>query len=154
MSKFFSKHLLICMSVVSAAALSMSSPSYAADEECTFQSAEAHYATHASPGEPLVVKWRKSSSEVVEIQWVHGGVNWFAYAPQPGTVRGDGFPGDYHLRFNLGMTTSGYEASRYEVRGYINTNISLPNATLAGVFEGTGSAWFVAYGRLDCVPVQ
>lgn len=127
---------------------------HAADEICTFKTNDAHYATLTSPGEPIVFKWRKSTGKVSGFKWLHGGVTWFSFAAQRGTVLPDGgFPADYHLRVNLGITTAGYEPVRYEIRGYLEPNISLPNATFAGVYEGTGTAWIVAYGELSCVAV-
>lgn len=125
----------------------------AADEICTFKTNESHYASLLSPPEPMTFKWRKSTGKVLTASWLHGDVNWFSYTPNKGTVMPDKFPGDYHQRVNLGITTAGFETTRYQILGYVQPNIGLPNATFAGVFEGTGSNWFVAYGNLSCVAV-
>lgn len=125
----------------------------AADEICTFKTNESHFASLLSPPEPMAFKWRKSTGKVLGASWLHGGVKWFSFNPDKGTVMPDKFPGDYHQRVNLGITTTGFETTRYQILGYVQPNITLPNATFAGVYEGTGSAWFVAYGNLSCVEV-
>jgi len=125
----------------------------AADEICTFKTDESHFSSLLSPPEPMAFKWRKSTGKVLSFYWLHGGVKWFSYKPNKGTVMPDLYPGDYHHRVNLGTTTTGFETTRYQILGYVQTNKELPNATFAGTWEGTGSAWFVAYGNLNCVAV-
>lgn len=125
----------------------------AADEICTFKTNASHFASLLSPPEPMVFKWRKSTGKVLGASWLHGGVKWFSYNLDKGTVLPDKFPGDYHQRVNLGITTAGFETTRFQILGYVQPNIAMPNATFAGVFEGTGSNWFVAYGNLSCVAV-
>ena len=128
---------------------------YAADEICTFKSNSTHYANVASPAETLAFRWRRSTGKVTGFVWQHGSpaVKWFPYAANPGKVVPDEFPGDYHNRVNLGITTAGFESTRYEIRGYVEPNIALPSATFSGIYEGTGTAWIVAYGSLTCVAV-
>lgn len=134
-------------------ALGASGYAAAADEICTFSTNAAHYANLTSPAEPFAFKWRKSTGQVLNTYWVHGGVKWFSYVNDRGSALPDKFPGDYHVLVNLGITTTGFESTRYQLLGVVQPNVILPNATFSAVYEGTGSAWFVAYGKMTCVAV-
>ncbi len=125
----------------------------AADEICTFSTTASHYANLSSPPEPFAFKWRKSTGQVLNTYWLHGGVKWFSYVNDRGSALPDKFPGDYHVRVNLGITTAGFESTRYQLLGFVQPNVSLPNATFSAIYEGSGSAWFVAYGKITCAAV-
>lgn len=137
--------------LIPAVGLLSSVPAQAADQICTFQTEEAYYASVASPAEPLSFQWNTGTGQVINASWLHGSVEWFSFAADPGSVTVTPEGGYYNL-IDIGITTAGYETTRYSIKGYIATNIALPNVTFAGVFEGTGTDWFVAHGTLTCVP--
>jgi hypothetical protein len=123
-----------------------------AEPMCTFETNEAHYATLTSPAEHLVIQWHQDTGAVESILWAHQfppattPVTWFAYEPDPGSVTQVG----NYSGLDLGVTTVGYETTKYSIKGYVVPNIKLPAATFAATYEGTGTAWFVGYGTLTC----
>jgi len=121
----------------------------AADRICTFKTDKARYASIKNLAEPLSFKWHTGTGQVTDFSWLHGAsaVEWFPYAAQPGTVT----PEINYNRVELGITTAGFESTRYTIKGYLATNIKSSNVTFAGIYEGTGTAWFVAYGKRTCV---
>ncbi len=128
-----------------------------ADELCTFTTKKAHYAALTSLDEPMSFKWIKSTGQVTGFNWLNGpaATRWFQYVPDPGKVVDLAYPGDYHYLVDMGVTTAGFTTTRYHIRGIVQESW-LPdfkdgsNATFAGIFEGSSSRWFVAYGKLYC----
>lgn len=115
---------------------------------CVFESKNAYY--QGGPPEGIKLVWRKSDGAVQSWDWLHGGVSWFSFAADKGTAKPD-YPSylNYYL-LDVGITTSGYTSTRYSLRGFIATNIALPAATFSVIYEGTGTAWLVAHGTLNC----
>jgi hypothetical protein len=111
---------------------------------CVFESRNAYY--QGSPAEPIKLVWRTSDGEVQSWDWLHGGVPWFSFAANKGTAKQD----FYYYLLDVGITTAGYTSTRYSLKGYIAENIAWPAATFAVIYEGTGTAWFVAHGTLTC----
>ena len=122
-------------------------PAQGVDQICTFETKEAHYATLTSPPEYLAIKWHTATARADSFQWNQGDVTWFSYPQDPGTVT----PMAYYNVLSLRVTRKGYEDTAYSIKGYIAPNVQLPAATFAGIYEGTGTAWFVAHGALTCV---
>jgi hypothetical protein len=122
-------------------------PAHAQGQICRFETNEAHYASLTSPPERLVFEWDRASGAVVSFQWINGPNTWFPYAADPGQVTEE----FNYRRLDLGITTTGFEDTRYSIKGYLATNVQLPAVTFAGIYEGTGTAWFVGYGNLTCM---
>ena len=122
------------------------------DQICTFETKEAHYARVTSPPEYLAIKWHTATGRVESFQWNQGGTTWFSYPQDPGSVT----QASYYNLVNLRITWSGLQAQNgaYSIKGSIAPNVHLPAATFAGIYEGTGTAWFVAYGSLTCVDAK
>ena len=120
------------------------------DQICTFETKDAHYASVTSPPEYLAIRWHTATGNVESFQWIQGGATtttWFSYPPDHGSVT----PVAYYNLLNLRITRQGYETTAaYSIKGYIAPNVQLPAATFAGIYEGTGTSWFVAQGMLTC----
>lgn len=116
-------------------------------EKCVFESKSAIYA--GGPPEPITLVWNRSTGEIVSWSWDHGGVPWFSFPANRGTAELES-GSSYYYRVDIGMTTSGYETTRYSLKGYITVNIAWPDATFAAVYEGTGTAWMGAQGTVNC----
>lgn len=116
--------------------------------ECTFRTSAAHYASTRSPGEEFSFKWDKKSGRVTSLSWVNEGNKWFSFAADPGQVTIQ----DNYYAINLGLTTTGFESTRFSILGYMapkNLIVLRNDYTLAGIYEGTGTAWFVGYGKIS-----
>lgn len=130
-------------------------PAANAADVCTFQTSKNHYATTKhSPNEVLRLSWRTDTDEVLDFHWEHQAngqtVLWYPFAAAPGTVHSESGP---RWNVDLGITTAGFEDFRYRMYGKLAVNISLPAATFAVIYEGTGTAWDVAYGEVACAPM-
>jgi hypothetical protein len=117
------------------------------DLVCTFETKEAHYASVTNPPEYLTFRWHTATARVESFQWNQGDTTWFSFPADPGTVR----PMAYYNVVDLKMTRKGLEGAAYSIKGYVAPNIRLPAATFAAIYEGTGTAWFVARGVVNCV---
>jgi hypothetical protein len=115
-------------------------------ETCTFQTKQAIFG--GGPPEVLSITWNLSSGKVTGFSWDHGSEVWYAFAANPGTMQAE--PSGYYYLFDVGATTAGYDATRYSFKGYIAINQNWPDATLAAVYEGTGTAWLGANGTVIC----
>ncbi|MFN3517249.1 MAG: hypothetical protein ACK4YM_08835 [Novosphingobium sp.] len=116
-------------------------------DTCTFETKSAIYA--GGPPEFLAITWNLKSGEVLSVKWDHGGVTWYSYGADKGTVQPEPPHGYYYLT-NIGMTTAGYDATRYSLKGHIAIDKDWPDATFAAVYEGTGTAWMAAKGMVRC----
>lgn len=113
-------------------------------DTCEFKSTNAYY--QGSPPEPIKLVWRKSDGAIQSWDWLHGGVPWFSFAANKGTAKQE----SYYYLLDVGITLAAYSSWRYSLKGYIAENIAWPAATFAVIYEGTGTAWFVAHGSLTC----
>lgn len=138
----------LCAAALAGAALSLA-PSASAKpltgEKCVFESKAAIYA--GGPPEPITLVWNRSTGEILDWSWNHGGVPWYSFAANKGTVE---LEGSYYHRFDIGMTSAGYDTTRYSLKGYLTINIAWPNATFAAIYEGTGTSWMAAHGTVNC----
>lgn len=66
-----------------------------------------------------------------------------------GRVESEPPHGYYHL-ISLGITTAGYDTTRYSLKGYISIDKNWPDATFAAIYEGTGTEWMAAKGLVTC----
>ncbi|MBF2085677.1 hypothetical protein [Thermoleptolyngbya sp. C42_A2020_037] len=112
-----------------------------------FESKEAYYASFPSPPEILIFEWDTETGKPIRLEWQHGGAVWFLYHA-PGQITRE-TPDFNYYDVNLRMTTTGYEHAAYGLKGKLTVDAHRPSgATFAGIYEGTGTAWFVADGFL------
>jgi hypothetical protein len=95
------------------------------------------------------VTWNLKSGQIKSFGWNHGGVPWYSYAAAPGTVQPEAGSSYYYVT-NIGVTTAGYDTTRYSLKGYIAIDSDWPSATFVAVYEGTGTSWMAAKGKVTC----
>ena len=121
---------------------------------CTFHADTNLYASE--PGGELEITWELNApNEIQSIVWAPAYAPWFAYGATPadhGHVTGAG----YYFDVEGWVTTRGYEPFAYRLAGKIIKNVhgGPSGAVFAGVYEGTGSAWIVADGKVACSSPQ
>lgn len=116
-------------------------------DKCIFETSAASYGGGAP--EPMSITWNRSSGKIIAFSWNNRGTPWYSYAADTGTVTEDA-PGSYYFHTNIGLTTAGYDSTRYQLKGYIAINIDWPAATFAAIYEGTGTSYMVAHGKVSC----
>jgi hypothetical protein len=115
-------------------------------DKCVFESSTAVYG--GGPPEKISITWRRSTGNIIAFSWDHGGVAWYSFAGNPGTMVEE--PSGAYYQFNIGTTTAGYDSTRYQLKGYLAINIDWPAATFAAIYEGTGTSHMVANGKVNC----
>ncbi len=109
-----------------------------------FTTDEAYYASFPSPPERLTIEWDTEAGKPIHLEWVHGSAVLFLYPNTPGCIMRE-TPDINYYDVNLRMTTAGYEETAYSLKGKLTVDAHRPSgATFAGIYEGTGTAWFVA----------
>ena len=116
-------------------------------ENCTFKTNSAIYA--GGPPESVAITWNLRTGEVKSFRWDHSGVTWYSFDGDKGRVQSDP-PHVYYYLTSLGITTAGYETTRYSLKGYISIDKDWPDATFAAIYEGTGTEWMAAKGSVTC----
>lgn len=113
-----------------------------------FTTDEAYYASFPSPAEQLTIEWNTETGQPIRLEWVHGSAVWFLHPKTPGSITRE-MPDFNYYDVNLRMTTAGYEETAYGLKGKLTVDAHRPSgATFAAIYEGTGTAWFVADGTL------
>jgi hypothetical protein len=138
--------IAVCVFILTVGFLSVA-PAYAADV-CSFDTSQAYFDSTGNPGEELSFQWDKDSGNVKAFSWKTS-IPRFSFKGDPGQVTTEGV----YYSFNLGATTENFQTtSRETIKGYLsprNVINSRDEYTFAGIFEGTGTAWFVAYGTVS-----
>jgi hypothetical protein len=147
-----SKSHLLCAGTLLGSALLLSHSAANASKEltgdkCVFESSAASYGGGAP--EPISLTWNHRTGKIIAFSWNNRGTPWYSYAAEPGTVTQE-TPGGYYYHANIGLTTAGYDTTRYQLKGYIAINIDWPDATFAAIYEGTGTSYMVAHGKVKC----
>jgi len=142
--------IAVCVFILTVGFLSVA-PAYAADV-CSFDTSQAYFDSTGNPGEELSFQWDKDSGNVKALSWQHQTPDsWrIPFDADPGQVKVDG----HYYSLNLGAITEDLKTSgtRESIKGYLsprNVINSRDEYTFAGIFEGTGTAWFVAYGTVS-----
>jgi len=116
-----------------------------------FKSETAYYATVTSPPEALSFEWDNDTGVPSRFEWLHGGVAWYLYRA-PGNVTQENA---YYYDVDLRITTDGFEDTAYSLKGKLTIDaVRADGATFAAIYEGTGTAWFVADGTLTALTDQ
>jgi hypothetical protein len=142
--------IVVCVFILSVGFLRVV-PAYAL--ECNFQTSAAYYDSTGNPGEELSFKWDKDSGKVTDFSWLHQDPESYRipFAADPGQVNIKG----HVYSLNIGATTQQLATSgaRDSLIGYLSPRIvPTDDYALAGFFEGTGSAWLVANGKVSPPP--
>jgi hypothetical protein len=113
-----------------------------------FKSETAHYATVTSPAETFSFEWDADTGAPSRLDWLHGGVAWYLYKTPGSVTKQKG----HYWEVDLHITTDGYQETAYSLKGKLTIDATRPDgATFAAIYEGTGTAWFVADGTLTDV---
>lgn len=142
----------VCLFILTVGFLFLTTaPAYAVD--CSFETSAAYYDSVENPGEELSFQWELGSGMVKNFSWktTENPDNWrISFEADRGQVNRDG----NYYSLNLGATTEKLKTTDPEARdsltGYLSMiRVPTDDYALAGIFEGTGTSWLIAKGKVS-----